>query len=191
MPTTVDGAEPRRQPGDLDRPFHLARRDRSAVLRAERRQREADGGEIGAGVERVAELLEQDRLLDEAEPDAAVLLRDRHAEPAELRELAPAIVLLVVPISVERVALLEPCARLPLQLELLFRECEVHQRPFGRPRTRSATMLRALRVPASIVLPRLRTGRWCHQPSSRIPSGPSSRPSFVRRRFCSDQRSSR
>ena len=45
-------------------------------------------------------------------------------------------------------------------------------------------------VPASIVLPRLRSCWWCHQPSSRMPSAPSSsRPSFVMRWFCSDQRS--
>ena len=45
-------------------------------------------------------------------------------------------------------------------------------------------------VPASIVLPRLRSCWWFHQPSSRIPSGPrSSRASLVRRWFASDQRS--
>ena len=61
----------------------------------------------------------------------------------------------------------------------------------GRPSTRSAMMLRSTsEVPASIVLPRLRSCWWFHQPSSRMPSGPSSsRASFVSRWFASDQRS--
>ncbi len=116
----VDRAEPGRQPGDLDRPLHLACGDRSAILGAERREREADRGEIGAGVERVAELLEQERLLDEAE------LGFGDVEPAELRELRPAVVLRSIPVPVEWIPLSEPRARLPLQLELLVGEREIH-----------------------------------------------------------------
>src|SRR5207249_3562048 len=83
------------------------------------------------------ELLEENRLLDEPEAGAAFGFAHRDAEPAELRELGPAIVRRAVPIAVERVAFAEPGARLPLQLELLCRQREVHQRPFGRPSTRS------------------------------------------------------
>src|SRR5262249_61658447 len=132
----------------------------------------------------IAQLLEEKRLLDEAEPG----LRD--VEPAELLELAPAVVLLL-PVTVEREAVGEPRARGLLQLDLLVREREVHQRDPGSPLTRSAMMLRSTSdVPASIVLPRLRSCWWFHQPSSRMPSGPrSSRASFVSRWFASDQRS--
>ena len=92
--------------------------DRGAILRAERGEREADGREIRPGVERVAELLEQDRLLEEAEADASLVLADGDAEPAELCELRPAVVLRRVPVAVERIALGEPRACLALQLEL-------------------------------------------------------------------------
>ena len=70
----VDRAEPRSQPVYLGRPLDGACCDGGTILGAERSEREPDGREIRAGVERVAELLEEDRLLDEAEPDAAVLL---------------------------------------------------------------------------------------------------------------------
>src|SRR5262249_15160431 len=137
-----------------------------------------------ARIERVPELLEQQRLLDEAE------IRRRDVGPAELFELRPAVVL-VLPVAVERELVPEPRARRALQLDLVVVQREIHQRLFGRPRTRSATMLRRTSdVPASIVLPRERSCWWFHQPSSRIPSGPrSSRASFVRRWFASDQRS--
>src|SRR5581483_9949058 len=142
-------------------------------------------GEVGTGVERIAGLLEEDRLLDEAEA------RLRDVEPAELRELRPAVVLRRVPVAVERIALGEPLACEAFQLDLVVGEGEVHQRDLGSPSTRSATMFRRTSdVPASIVLPRLRSCWWFHQPSSVIPSGPrSSRASFVRRWFASDQRS--
>src|SRR5207253_122281 len=53
---------------------------------------------------------------------------------------------------------------------------EVHQRLLGRPSTRSATMLRRISdVPASMVLPRLRSWRYCQYPSHTPPS-PSSIP---------------
>ena len=49
-------------------------------------------------------------------------------------------------------------SRSALQLELLVGEREIHQRLLGSPSTRSATMLRKTSdVPASIVLPRLRS----------------------------------
>ncbi len=49
-------------------------------------------------------------------------------------------------------------ARLSPQRLLVFRERELHQRPLGRPSTRSAMMLRRISdVPASIVLPRERS----------------------------------
>ena len=108
--------------------------------------------EIRAGIERVAHLLEQERLFDEAEPGVG------DVEPAELAELGPAVVLRRVPVAVERIALLEPRARLALQLDLDVVECEIHQRDLGSPSTRSATMLRSTsELPASIVLPRLRS----------------------------------
>ena len=121
----VDRAEPRHEPAHLRRPARPPRRDRRTLLGAEPREREPDGAEVGAGVERVAELLEQDRLLQEAEPCAALLFGHRDAEPAELGELGPG-VLLRLPVPVERVALGEPRARLALQVLLLAREGEVH-----------------------------------------------------------------
>src|SRR5215471_505954 len=140
--------------------------------------------EIRAGIADVAHLLQEQRLLDEPEPGGGDVC------PTHLLELAPAIVLLL-PVAVEREAVGQPGARLLLQFHLLFREREVHQRLLGRPSTRSATMLRSTSdVPASIVLPRLRSCWWFHQPSSRIPFGPrTSRASLVRRWFASDQRS--
>ena len=155
----VDRAEPRHESLDLRRPLRRAGGDPRALLGAERGKREADRREVGAGVERVAHLLEDQRLLDEAEADAALVLRERDAEPAELGELAPAVVLRRVEVAVERIALGEPRARGVLQLLLFLCQREVHgYRPFGRPSTRSATMLRRTSdVPASIVLPRLRS----------------------------------
>ena len=143
-----------------------------------------DVPEVEARVADVADLLEEQGLLDEAE------LGLRDVEPAELRELSPAIVV-GLPVAVEREAVGEPRARLLLQLDLVVVEREVHQRDLGRPRTRSAMMLRSTSdVPASIVLPRLRSCWWFHQPSSRMPPGSrSSRASFVSRWFASDQRS--
>ena len=88
-------------------PAATARGPRGRARRARSRR-----GEVRAGVERVAELLEEDRLLDEAEADAALVLAHRHAEPAELGKLRPAVVLRRVPVAVERVALGEPRARL-------------------------------------------------------------------------------
>src|SRR5207249_3281627 len=122
-----------------------------------------DVREIGPGVAGVAELLEQQRLLDEAE------LRLRDVEPTQLGELAPAIVFRL-PVAVEGETVGEPRARVLLERELFAVECEVHQRLRARPRTRSAMMLRSTSdVPASIVLPRLRSCWWFHQPSSRMP----------------------
>ena len=52
--------------------------------------------------------------------------------------------------------------RLCAQLLLLGGEREIHQRDLGRPSTRSAMMLRRISdVPASIVLPRLRSCACC------------------------------
>ncbi len=48
-----------------------------------------DGREVGAAVERPPQLLEENGLLEERQPGAAVLLRDGHARPAELGELRP------------------------------------------------------------------------------------------------------
>ena len=103
-------------------------------------------------VQRAAELLEEHGLLEEREPRAALLLRDRDARPAELGEVAPG--------RLRAVGEVRP--RLLAQLLLLGREGEVHQRDFGRPSTRSATMFRRISdVPASIVLPRLRSCWYC------------------------------
>ena len=80
---------------------------------------------------RAAGLLEQDRAVEEAE------LRKLVASPAAVREHV---------------------ARLAPQQLLLLGERELHQRDLGRPSTRSAMMLRRISlVPASIVLPRLRS----------------------------------
>ena len=120
--------------------------DRPGVLVHLRQGGEDDRGrQEGAGVERAARLLEQDRLVDEREPAAAAILRNRDAEPAELAQLRERGV---------RVRL-EERARLAAQLLLLLAERELHQRDLGRPSTRSAMMLRRIsEVPASIVLPR-------------------------------------
>ena len=82
----VDGTEPRDVAVDVDRPALLARRDARALLGREPRKREADGREVRAGVAGVAELLEEERFLDEAE----LSLCD--VEPAELGQLRPAFV---------------------------------------------------------------------------------------------------
>src|SRR5204862_6325998 len=119
-------AGPRHAPTPLRRPPRLARRDGGALLGREARRREPDGCEVGAGVERVAELLEDDGFLDEAEAYAAFVLGDRDAEPTEVRKLRPRVVPGRVPVAVERVPLREPRARLPLQLQLLVCEGEVH-----------------------------------------------------------------
>ena len=74
---------------ERERPARLARRDRSAVLGRERRKRHPDRREVRAAVERASELLEENGLLEEGEPGAAVLLRDRDAGPAELGDLRP------------------------------------------------------------------------------------------------------
>ena len=58
-------------------------------------------------------------------------------------------------------------ARLRPELVLERREREIHQRDLGRPSTRSATMLRRISdVPASIVLPRLRS--CCTRPVAAV-----------------------
>ncbi len=93
----------------------LSPRDERLLVGRKLREREPHGGEVRAGVERAAELLEQDGLLDEAEAGAARLLGHRDAEPAELRQLVP-----------RRLALVEQRARLSAQLVLLFREGESH-----------------------------------------------------------------
>src|SRR5207244_11774464 len=90
-------------------------------------------------------------------------------------------------------------AGLPPQQLLLLGERELHQRDLGRPSTRSAMMLRRISlVPASIVLPRLRSCAFCQCPfaTARSLPGPSrakapsiSRAAFVRRWFVSDQNS--
>src|SRR4029079_3964934 len=91
-----------------------------------------------------------------------------------------------------RVALLQPAPRLRAERLLLCGEREVHgQRPLGSPSTRSATMFRRISdVPASIVLPRLRSCSHCQKPSPSwsCGSGPSlSSASFPSRWFASDQ----
>src|SRR5207249_906926 len=96
-----------------------------------------------AGVERAPELLEQERLLEEAEPGAACFLRHGHAEPAEPRELVPG---RGVPAclgvgelghALGREAVGQEGARLPLELVLLGVELELHYLLLGSPSTRS------------------------------------------------------
>src|SRR5207253_2155210 len=67
-------------------PADVAARDGGAVVDEGERD---DRSEVGPGIERAPELLQQDRLLDEAEADPALVLRDGDAEPAELGEVAP------------------------------------------------------------------------------------------------------
>src|SRR5438477_90090 len=58
---------------------------------------------------------------------SAALLRDRDAEPAELRELAPAGgIPRRFPVAVEREVRVQPPPRLRLQLELFLRQRKVH-----------------------------------------------------------------
>src|SRR5215203_6208047 len=81
-------------------------------------------------------LLEEDGFVDEAQLGRADLV----ARPAPVRE---------------------GVARLAAEELLLFGEGELHQRLLGRPSTRSAMMFRRIsEVPASIVLPRLRSCWW-------------------------------
>ena len=85
---------------------------------------------------RAAGLLVEDRLVDEAELGGG----DVVAAPA---------------------AVAERLARLAAKQLLFVGERELHQRDLGRPSTRSAMMLRRIsEVPASIVLPRLRSCWW-------------------------------
>src|SRR2546423_1437110 len=132
------GAGPER-PVERRRPAHLARDALGQLLGAERRQSEPDGREVRPGVQRAPELLEQQRLLDEAETRTAVLLRHRDAEPAELGELAPGA---RVPAfagvgelgdALRREALREIRPPLGAELLLLVGEGEIHQRPLRRP----------------------------------------------------------
>jgi hypothetical protein len=122
-PSVGDDEVDRHEPGDVavdvDRPALLAGGDPCALLGGEPGQREADRREIGAGVTGIAELLEQERLLDEPE------LRFRDVEPAELREIRPAVVG-GVPVAIERETVREPGAGLLLQLELVLAQREVH-----------------------------------------------------------------
>ena len=91
----------------------------------------ADSVEELLAAVRAPRLLEQHRAVEEAE------LGDLVAPPAAVREHV---------------------ARLAPQQLLLFGEGELHQRLLGRPSTRSEMMLRRISlVPASIVLPRLRS----------------------------------
>ncbi len=98
--------------------------------------------------EGTARLLVENSLLEERQAGPVVLLRDRGAGPAELGQLRP-----------RRLGVrLEEPARLGAKLVLQRCEGQVHQRDLGSPSTRSARMLRRISdVPASIVLPRLRS----------------------------------
>ena len=98
--------------------------------------------------------LVEDCLLQEPEPGTAPLLGHGDTGPAELGELRPGRIR----------CRLQKGSRLHAELLLLGREGEVHrQRLRGSPSTRSATMFRRISdVPASIVLPRLRSC-WCCQ----------------------------
>src|SRR6266545_2831716 len=192
----VDAIEVGHESRDFDRPADLTLGDRRLLLGAERGQRE-HGGEVGAGVQAVAELLEQDRLFDESEPGAALVLRHGCAGPAKLDELGPrGRVPALVRVrdlrhALERQGVAQVRARTVAQLTLLLAECELHYRLLGRPSTRSAMTLRSTSdVPASIVFARLRSSWYRHSSSATAASGPiSSSASAVSRWFDSDQRS--
>src|SRR5207249_9803796 len=55
----------------------------------ERRQRERDGREVRTRIKRAAQLLEHDRLFDEAQAGTTLRLGDRRAGPSKTRELWP------------------------------------------------------------------------------------------------------
>src|SRR5207247_7354202 len=143
----------------------------------ERRQRERDGREERTRIERAPKLLEHDRLFDEAQAGTTLRLGDRRAGPSKTRELWPG---RAVPAILRRrdlrgapkgVTLLEERASLRAELVLFRRAAEVHQRLRGRPRTRSAMMFRRISdVPASMVLPRLRSCWWRQYAGAPSPS---------------------
>ncbi len=148
----VRGVEIGDERPDRERPARRAGRDLGSQVGRQRGQGERDRREVRPVVQRASELLEQHRLLDEREACAALLLGDRDAGPAELGEIGPG----------RLRGGGEERARLLAKLVLLWGEGEVHQRDLGRPRTRSATMLRRIsEVPASMVLPRLRSCWYC------------------------------
>src|SRR5207248_1459320 len=168
--------------GRRERRGELARGDLYQEIRSasESRQRERDRREVRTRIERVTKLLEHDRLFDEAQAGTTLRLGDRRAGPSKTCELWPG---RTVPAILRRgdlreapegVTLREERASLRAELVLFWREAEVHQRLRGRPRTRSAMMFRrSSDVPASMVLPRLRSCWYCQKPSHTPPS-PSS-----------------
>ena len=130
-----DRREVRHEAVDLDRP-DLAARLGGDLVQHER-----------ALVQHAAQLLEEHRRVEERE---VLALQD--PDPAELGQL----------LERRRRRRLEERARLAAEVVLLCAEGEVHQRPLGRPSTRSAMMLRRISlVPASIVLPRERSCWYC------------------------------
>jgi hypothetical protein len=143
------GVEIRDERRQRERPAPLARRDGRLVLGLQEREQRG-GRPQGRVQQRRTRRFVEHRLLEEAETRAAVLLRDRRAGPAELGQLRPR--------RLGRVG--EEPPRLVAELLLQRREREVHAAylDLGRPSTRSARMLRRISdVPASIVLPRLRS----------------------------------
>ena len=72
-----------------ERPARLSLGDLGLEVRRQGREHHGHGRPVRRVRERPPHLLEQDRLLEEAEAGAAVLLGDRDAGPAELGELLP------------------------------------------------------------------------------------------------------
>ncbi len=158
------------------RGLRLAQRPGRVVGPGQRRRLRRRGADRGAGQrdraeprrrqQRVAGLLGQDGVLEQAEVGV---------EPAELGQLLPHPGIPAVAVGerdhpVDRVAVGQPVAGRRPQHLLLLGEGEVHcgrscsdgQRDRGRPSTRSAMMPRRIsEVPASMVFPRLRSCWYC------------------------------
>ena len=150
----VGGVEVGDERPEGERPARLARGDLGPQVVRERGQREGDGREERAVVERAPELLEEDGLLDEVEP----------APPSSSGIETP-----VQPSSASCAQVGSGVAARNSRACSRSASCSgvkvksISGSDFGRPSTRSATMLRRIsEVPASIVLPRLRSC-WCCQ----------------------------
>ncbi len=110
-----------------ERPARLAAGHLGLQVARERGQHDGDRRPERRVRQGAPHLLEQDRLLEEAEPGASVLLRYRDPGPAELRELLPG------RLFVGR----QEGSRLGAQLLLLRRECEVHATSTSAGRARA------------------------------------------------------
>src|SRR6266702_4044820 len=153
---------------------------RVGAAEQDRVRAEEDGRQHRLRHEAAPELLHDDHQVPVAEPEAAVLLGQDDARPAEPRHLAPELAREAVRVGrvAQRADALQ--GRAPrdelacgvLEELLLFREDEVHQS--GSPSTRLAMMLSwTSEVPPSIELPRERSQSRVTLSSSSAKPGPS------------------